>query len=146
MPQGRPRKYNTLAASREARRNRDQQRYLQRQQPQVSPQIIAYEPLLPGDTPRPTPANTGLRISSSTPALSNNNTGDSHHQLADELLAWQDPSPPSLACNDAEYMREVQELQAEEKEQNAEFAEEDAAVAQYVQAAEATAAKALIDL
>ena len=40
----------------------------------------------------------------------------------------------------------MQELQAEEKEQNAEFAEEDAAVAQYVQAAEATAAKALVDL
>ena len=40
----------------------------------------------------------------------------------------------------------MQELQAEEKEQNAKFAEEDAAVAQYVQAAEATAAEALVDL
>ncbi|KAF2628018.1 hypothetical protein BU25DRAFT_457894, partial [Macroventuria anomochaeta] len=92
MPGGRPKKYATASKAAEAKKERNRQQYLRKQipQPQGPPLIIAYEPILTGDTPRPTPANTGLRISSNNPTPGNN-TNHPSHQLAEEHLAWQNP-------------------------------------------------------
>jgi hypothetical protein len=117
MPRGRPRKYATPSAAAEAKRERNRQQYLRRQapsQPQgpLPPQIIAYEPFLPGDTLQTTPANTGLRISPAAPAQSRYSRGREEEE--DD--------------NDDD-RREIAQLQAAEREQNLELAEEDAAIA-----------------
>ncbi|KAF2622008.1 hypothetical protein BU25DRAFT_481051, partial [Macroventuria anomochaeta] len=132
MSQGRPRKYATAIASKEARKERDRLRYLQKHQPQCPPEFIAYEPLLPGDIPRPTPTNTGLRISSDIP-IPRDRTSEHNPTLLDKHPEWQLSAAPSPVINDPEYTREVEELQEAEKEQNTELAEHNAAIAECIQ-------------
>ncbi|KAF2625420.1 hypothetical protein BU25DRAFT_346006 [Macroventuria anomochaeta] len=83
MPRGRTCKHATASQAVEAARQLCHQRYLCNHQPQGPPEFIAYEPLLPGDPPCPTPINTGLQISSDIP-IPRDKTSGHNPTLLDE--------------------------------------------------------------
>ncbi|KAF2469710.1 uncharacterized protein BDR25DRAFT_263030, partial [Lindgomyces ingoldianus] len=66
-PLGRPRKFPTTAVAADARKKRDQQRYLRQRHPQGLADFIAYEPQIPADVPTETPTEISLRTTVQVP-------------------------------------------------------------------------------
>ncbi|KAF2189411.1 hypothetical protein K469DRAFT_683798 [Zopfia rhizophila CBS 207.26] len=139
------RKHLTPAAAIQAKKESNQQQYLQQCQPQEPADFITYKPQLHADVPTETPPKISLRTSvdvlipqeNRTRPYNNPQTPRSNHAL---------PAEPHTTNKSAEIARQIRQIQADEQESNIEQDKHKAAISQQLDKIDTRTAEILLGM